>query len=124
MPSSPKTSPPSETPAPARPITPEQSAFLALLEGNTEAETAEAIAFRFPRCKIADVLAAAKEQFRRAARQDPEVLTGWALCMSQDLARKMLSVGDYAGALKAVKQISDIANRQTQARAGKTVFDV
>jgi hypothetical protein len=112
---------PAAPPAGPQPIppdrTPEQTAYLALLEGNTLAETLEALRLQYPEADLQKAVLYAMEQFRKAARQDPELLIGWSLAATQDLCRKMNSVGDYAGALKAIKLLTEIigkANRGTK----------
>ncbi len=44
------------------------------------------------------------------AQEPPDAITGFALCATRELYRRMLETGDYVGALRAVKQLLDISN--------------
>jgi hypothetical protein len=89
---------------------PEAYAYLALLEGNTVEETRGALEAKTSRAIAAKSIDAALRRFRGLANADRDLLIGWSLAASQDLARKMIAAGDLVGALRAVRQVHDIAS--------------
>jgi len=79
-----------------------------ILEGNTRTDIEEAAPQLFPGMDVARLLDHAMQAFAAVADQPTDVIGGWCLESSRDLYRKMAEVGDYDGALRAVKQITDI----------------
>ena len=49
-------------------------------------------------------------------------LNSWVIAASQHLYREMLTIGDYAGALKALKQIADLNSSKSD--AGRRPLDI
>ena len=44
------------------------------------------------------------------AQEPQDAITGFSMCATRELYRRMLETGDYVGALRAVKQLLDISN--------------
>jgi len=47
------------------------------------------------------------EYFASLSRANPSVLTGWCYDATRELYQRMLAVGDFTGALRAIKQMRD-----------------
>lgn len=55
------------------------------------------------------LILAAMGRLKRAANFDPMIMLGWCVEATRELYRKMVESGDYAGALRAVKQMERMA---------------
>lgn len=84
---------------------PEDAAYVALLEGNTLPEVHSALRARFPGCNPDRVVRNAAKAFAQLAAQDRDSVRGWTIAAARDLYRKMVEIGDFAGALKALSLI-------------------
>jgi len=82
-----------------------------MLDGHGITDIREALAAKHPEADPPATLAAALQTFDDAGRSDPVVIRGWTLEAYRTIYQKMLSIGDYANALKAVKLIYDIAGK-------------
>jgi len=80
-----------------------------MLQGASGSQIIEAIAQKYPSLDIGTLLAGAGNHFERIAMADTQLLRGWCYEATRDLYRRMLEIGDYANALKAVKQMRDFA---------------
>jgi hypothetical protein len=80
-----------------------------ILTGAGMYEIYEAIETTFPESSPAALLKEAMDSFEQAANFNPEVVRGWCFEAARDLYRRMVETGDYPGALRAVKQIAEIA---------------
>jgi len=78
-----------------------------MLQGASGAQIMEAMSVKFPHLQPADVMMAAGDHFEKIANADPRLIRGWCFEATRDLYRRMLEIGDYANALKAVKQLRD-----------------
>lgn len=85
--------------------------MLWLLEGNRTEDVAQAIAARFPGEDPAKLLHAAGDHFATVAGADPLVIRGWCLEALREMYRRMVDIGDYAGALKAIKELMAYAKQ-------------
>lgn len=85
--------------------------FAWILSGATEHEVSEAIAAAWPDAKPKPLIVAAIQRIRESAAIDAETVTGFCVEATRDLYRRMIADGDFAGALKAIKQLSEIARR-------------
>ena len=83
--------------------------YVMILEGNTRQDIEAAAPELFPGVDAKKVIEHALEAFAAVANESTDVIGGWCLESSRDLYRKMVEVGDYAGALRAVKQVTDTA---------------
>ena len=80
-----------------------------MIQGANGSQILEAIAEKFPTLDSSTLIRGAGDHFDRIARADTSLLRGWCFEATRDLYRKMLEVGDYPNALRAVKQMRDFA---------------
>jgi len=83
--------------------------FLWIVQGQTEAHIIEAIQTTWPEADSRPLIAAALDEITKAGDLDKKLIRGWAFEASRELYRQMIAVGDFASALRAVKQIADMA---------------
>jgi hypothetical protein len=57
-----------------------------------------------------ELVRAAIAQFETTARADVNVIRGWCLEAYRELYRRMIEIGDYPGALRAVKELLKYAD--------------
>ena len=79
-----------------------------LLSGATHFDILEAIHSSYPDDDPAKLILAAMLHFETAGKFDPTVVVGWCFAATQDLYRRMVDIGDYPGALRAVKQMLEL----------------
>ncbi len=84
-----------------------------MIEGQTLAAIREAMAAQYPQVSADHTIAAANSTFLELSQQSPDSLRGWCLAASLDTYRKLSEVGDYSGALAAIKTIDRLAARNT-----------
>jgi hypothetical protein len=94
-----------EAALPAPTATPLRQTILWLLEGNSTDDVAEAIAAAYPDTDPKTLLTAAGDHFAAVAHSDPAVIRGWALDALRELYRRMMAIGDFSGALRAVERL-------------------
>jgi len=82
-----------------------------LLTGARDADVVEAIRATWPDQKLQPLILAAVEQLAKAAEFDPDVVRGWCFEATKQLFQSMTAIGDFAGALRAVKQLAALAGR-------------
>lgn len=85
--------------------------FKWILAGGTERDIREAIAKHFPAGDAQPLIVAAMRQYEKAGTFDAKIVTGWCFEAYRDLYRRMVEIGDFAGALRAVKLILDLSSR-------------
>jgi hypothetical protein len=83
--------------------------FKWILSGATENDVLEAIAQAWPDEKAKPLIVAAIDQLRKAAQFDPDLVLGFCFESTRDLYRRMVEIGDFPGALRAVKQLAELA---------------
>lgn len=76
----------------------------------------EALAKLYPDENPDRAITAATNNFVALSRTPHDALLGWALASTQDLHRRMLETGDFAGALAAVKQVAALAKQMDHAK--------
>lgn len=96
---------------PAVPIAPRDQVIQWLLEGHSDAHIRQAIATVWPEHNPDKLAESAVEHFEAAAACDPKVIVGWALEAYRHLYQKSIQIGDFAGAMKAVKELVAIATK-------------
>jgi hypothetical protein len=79
------------------------------LSGATEYDIREAMAAAYPDDDPLPLLLGAMAAIRRAANCDHDLIKGFALEATRDLYNRMLQIGDFTGALRAVRQLVDLA---------------
>jgi len=82
-----------------------------VLSGASDAEITEAIAAAYPNANAAQLLTETTKELRDAARINPKLVLGWSLLSTKFLYQKMVEIGDFTGALRATKQLTDLANK-------------
>ena len=90
------------------PLTPEaktEQVFKWILGGATDFDVVEAIAVSFPGDDPVLLLTAAIGKFRESAKMDADTVSGFCFAATRDLYRRMVEIGDFPGALKAIKQL-------------------
>jgi hypothetical protein len=78
-----------------------------MLQGASGAQIIEAITDKFPNADPRELLRLSGNHFEKIANADTRLIRGWCYEATRDLYRRMLEVGDYANALRAVKQLRD-----------------
>ena len=82
-----------------------------LLAGHDERQITEALAVQHPGRKPQAILTAVIDHLQRQGQADPDVVRGWAIEATRVIYQKMMDIGDYANAMKAIKQIMSLAPR-------------
>ena len=83
--------------------------FLWIVQGQTERDFLQALEQHFPASKPEPIIAAALKQLVQSADFDPTLIRGWCFEAYRDLYRRMVDVGDLAGALRAVRALEEMA---------------
>ena len=86
--------------------------FKWVLSGATEHDIGEAIQQAWPGEQPRPLIVAAIAQLRKAADFDPDLVLGWCFESTRDLYRRMVEIGDFPGALRAVKQLAELAAKK------------
>jgi hypothetical protein len=79
-----------------------------LLTGASEQQIREALSEKYPDINAAEVMMDVQTQLQVAGRPNTDAVKGWALMAYRKIYQQMLQIGDYAGALKAVKEITNL----------------
>ena len=77
-----------------------------MLEGHTKGDIADAASRLWAHLDRAKVILSALEAFAVASQEPPDSIRGFCIEATRHLYRKLLAVGDYTGALSAVKQLN------------------
>jgi hypothetical protein len=79
-----------------------------LISGATEHDIVEALRAKYPEADPRQTLAAVREHLAVEGQPEPDALRGWVLVSYRELYRRMLEVGDFDGARKVLKNITEI----------------
>jgi hypothetical protein len=79
-----------------------------LVTGATEADIVEALRTKYPDADPRLTLAAVHERLAAEGNPDTDALRGWVLVSYRELYRRMLEVGDFDGARKVLKNITEV----------------
>lgn len=106
--------PPPAAPVPCALAVPDEAAAVEqavrwLLDGNRDADVLEAIVEAFPGLPALAIAQAAIHRLAEAGEIDPAIVRGFVFEATKELYRKMVGIGDFAGALRALKQLLDMA---------------
>lgn len=82
-----------------------------LLTGAREAEVIEAIRAMWPDQEIEPLTNEAIAELMKSADINPEAVRGWCFESTKYLYQRMTAIGDFAGALRAVKQLYEMAGK-------------
>lgn len=80
-----------------------------MLTGARDADVVEAIATTWPDQELRPLVTAAVAQLAESGKFSRQVVRGWCFEATKDLYRRMVEIGDFAGALRAVKMLTDLA---------------
>lgn len=80
-----------------------------ILTGNRDADVLEAIQTTWPGRDPGPLIATAIASFAAAGQVNRAAVRGFAFEATKDLYRQMREIGDFAGALRALKQLVDLA---------------
>jgi len=80
-----------------------------ILEANSERDIREAIGEKFPGENATKAIEAAVKEITAIGQEDPAFTRGWALAATRELTRRMIEVGDFANALRGIKQANQLA---------------
>ena len=83
--------------------------FQWIVQGATEFDIQEAMHQAWPDANHASLLLAAIEKIRESNQIDPHTVLGFCFEATRDLYRRMVEIGDFPGALRALKQLSYFA---------------
>ena len=88
---------------------PAQAVLHWLLTGASEHDVAEALRAKYPKADPAKTLHAVRERLAAEGCPDADALRGWCLMSYRELYRRMLEIGDFDGARKVIKNITDLS---------------
>ncbi len=80
-----------------------------LITGASEHDVLEALRAKYPDAKADTVLSAVRGHFAAEGQPDTDALRGWVLASYRELYRRMLEVGDFDGARKTLKNITEVS---------------
>ena len=78
------------------------------IKGGTESDIRMAIRESYPESDVDLLIITALEQFEKTGLQPKRVMLGFCIEATRDLYRRMVEIGDYANALRAIKQLHDL----------------
>ena len=98
---------------PSKPVPPAtlKAVLKWILEANDERDIREAIRKEYPDADEGAVLAAVVKEIEAIGAESPDFTRGWALAATRELVRKMIEVGDYANAMRGIKQVAELAGK-------------
>ena len=78
-----------------------------LVSGASETDVLEALRVKYPGGDAREIMAAVRDHFAAEGQPDTDALRGWVLIAYRELYRRMLEVGDFDGARKVLKNITE-----------------
>lgn len=81
-----------------------------LISGAPDADVCEAAATKFPDRDPKKLMDAAYSFCRAHAHPDADTVRGWVFLAARDLYRRQIEVGDFASALRTLREIEHLAN--------------
>lgn len=79
-----------------------------MLEGHSARDIDHAARHYWPRVNLEKIKGEIYDELALVAAADPDTLTGWCLEAYRELYRRMISTGDYSGAIRAVREIQNL----------------
>jgi hypothetical protein len=76
--------------------------------GASESEIVEAIRHNWPEAEQRPLIIAALTQIAEQSQAQPDLVLGWCLQSTRELHRRMVEVGDFTGALRAIKLLAEL----------------
>ena len=89
-----------------------RSAIAWILNAHSEPDILEALKAKHPEADPQRTLAAAVDEITSIGNEDPAFTRGWALAATRELVRKMIKDGDFANALKGIKQAAALSEME------------
>ena len=86
-----------------------------LLQGHDEKQIVEALNEKYPDCSPQQILLEVANHLQLTGQVDQDVIRGWAIESTRSIYQKLIEIGDYSGALKAIKQIMLLAPKNNHA---------
>lgn len=83
-----------------------------VLEGNSERNIREVFSTFFPGENAQAAIDAAVKEIISIGKEDLAFTKGWALAATRELTRKMIEVGDFANALRGIKQVNQLTEKE------------
>lgn len=80
-----------------------------MLTGATLHDISDAIRTTWPDTDADELLERVQQQLGEGAEIDADLLRGWCYHATRELYRRMVEIGDFAGALRAVKLLSELS---------------
>jgi hypothetical protein len=82
-----------------------------IVAGNSEPDVLDAIAATFPDAKARPLIVRAIEYIAKQGKPDVQLVRGFAIEGTREIYRKCLEVGDHQTALRALKQLMELAEK-------------
>ena len=82
--------------------------FRWILSGASEHDIVEAIAAAWPDSDARPLIVAAVAKIAESASLDGNIVLGFCVESTRDLYRRMVEIGDFPGALRAIRQLRDL----------------
>jgi len=79
-----------------------------LISGASEHDVLEALRAKYPASDHRETMALVRAHLASEGTPDSDALRGWVLVSYRELYRRMLEVGDFDGARKVLKNITEI----------------
>ena len=80
-----------------------------IIRGDGPNDVYAAIAKKYPKDNAQDLVNGVMAKLRDAADFDQDIVIGWCFEATREVYRKMIAARDYTGALRAIKQVAEIA---------------
>lgn len=83
-----------------------------MLAGESEFTIAQSMAEHWPNSEAEPLITAAVDQLVKSATENDEtVVTGWCFQATRFVYQKQIEIGDYTGALRAIKQMAEFSRK-------------
>lgn len=105
-----KRKPPKRPAVPTLDLTRVTEVFLWIVQGQTEGHIVEAIAAKWPDQDSRPLIVAALQQVEKAGDVNARLTKGWCIEAYRELHRRLVEMGDYAAAVRAVAKINEISS--------------
>lgn len=92
-----------------------------ICSGHSLTDIEEAISAKLPGNKPDDLIKKAIEHIAESGKIEDAVIKGYAFESFKMLQSKMMEIGDFQGAMKAVKEIVALTKRATQPKPEKVI---
>ena len=93
------------------------------LQGAAVADIEEKVKTDWPKEDSANIIRAVLDDFATTGRQSKATIDGFCIDAARDLYRRMLEVGDFAGALSAIKELARLRQKTNGSAGGDDDLD-